>query len=544
MKYRFLAMAASLCCLMSCVKTNTEIGGSLIPIDQSYTFYTAEIPLEEIEMRMADSLSGYSQTRATIGAIDDEVYGLTTRGCVITLVPLFDETLDFGTDPQYNNFHFAMATDTLNMIDQSLEKIIQNVNVYELDEPLNPDKTYDCNSKIAHGTKRITKSVPVFNGGDSLSFDFSKEYGKRYMDITSSDLADFDTYLKKFPGIYIETDEPFGNSGRIDMFNLQLDYDSDYGYITGNCASLSFNAIYDGERRDTTFYFYYSATDFYDVDSLLTNSGTGSFPEYCLNVTTQQTRHNAGWAHDKIYVEGGGGLKPAVSAKYIKKLVENEISANGGIPSETVISKATLIFPFEFPEDYTEVDNIWPAVLSPTCRVIGSAATSFMGLTDASSSDENQGDINRSTCQYEPDITYHLQELLKIDEDDKDARTTTYLNNGSYDIWLLIMANEEVTTTSSSSSDLSEYYQYLAYQSYYSSMYGGYSSGYGYSDYYSNYYNYMLMAQYASSSSSSTSYQTMLDKDRFYRATLNGPTSKNERKPVLKITYGIPLKAE
>ena len=135
-----------------------------------------------------------------------------------------------------------------------------------------------------------------------------------------------------------------------------------------------------------------------------------------------------------------------------------------------------------------------------------------------------------------------MQEILKVDENDSEDSKTKRYNKGSYDIWLLIMANETVTTTSTGNQDLSDMYNYLAYQSYYNSMYGGYGYGYGsgYGSYYSNYYSYAMMAAYASSSSTSTKVSVQLDKDRFYKAALNGPTCSNGRVPQLQITFAIP----
>ena len=79
--------------------------------------------------------------------------------------------------------------------------------------------------------------------------------------------------------------------------------------------------------------------------------------------------------------------------------------------------------------------------------------------------------------------------------------------------------------------------------------YGGYGyGGYGYGGYggygYNNYYNYLMMAQYASASNSSTttSSSVELDKDRFYSAVLNGPGASDS--PKLKITFSAPKKAE
>ena len=48
----------------------------------------------------------------------------------------------------------------------------------------------------------------------------------------------------------------------------------------------------------------------------------------------------------------------------------------------------------------------------------------------------------------------------------------------------------------------------------------------------------MMLAQMMSASSQQTySYNSELDKDRFYRAVLCGPES--ERKPVFRVTYAV-----
>ena len=534
-----LAGVASAVCCLSCVESNYKVGGDLVPVGQTYTFYTVEAPLTDVYVRMADSLSGFSSSRITIGAVRDSEYGLTTRGSVVSLIPLVDGEMDFGTNPEFKSFHFSAAKDTVSVASADQASILQTIKVYELSRAVETTKDYDCNTPFPHGSKTITRGTPVFNGEDSLSFYFSDEFGKKYMDITADDLKDINTYLKKFPGIYIETAEPQGEGGRIDMFDLQLDYDSDYGYIEGNYAKLSFSAEYNGERKDSSFLFYYGADKFYDLDSLFSSTSSGEYPQYALNLTSQETGDRVGYATDKISIEGGGGLKPVISAAQLKKIAEEAIASKGGDPKKAVINKASLVFPFEAPARIEDLDE-WPDVLSPTCRIKQDEITRFMGLTDSGSSYEDQGDINRSILEYSPDITFHLQELIKIDPDDASDTKIEKLNKGYYDIWLLIMADEVITTTTSGSSDLSEMYQYLAYQSYYNDMYGGYGSYGGYSNYYSNYYNYAMMAAYASQSTTTSSISTQLDKDRFYKATLNGPSAANGRVPRFEITFAIP----
>ena len=152
--------------------------------------------------------------------------------------------------------------------------------------------------------------------------------------------------------------------------------------------------------------------------------------------------------------------------------------------------------------------------------------------------------MDRSLLCYSPDITYHMQEILKIDESKTENTRTKYLLSGNYDIWLLVMAREEKITVNTASQETKDMLNYMMYSSYYNSMYGGYGGygGYGYGGYgnsYNNYLNYAMMAQMYSQSTTSVSYEVKLDIDRFYRATLHGPKSAGSV-PMVKLTFALP----
>jgi len=523
--------------LVSCVGTDQSLGGDFIPTDQKYDFHTAEFDLDEIWMKSIDSLTAYSSRRITIGSIRDETFGLFSRGSVVTLVPVLD-SVDFGKDPVFKRFKFKAGADSLSVADESQMNILQNVNVYALTEPLG-SKDYFSRAEVKHGSKRITKGVPVVNGRDSLTFEFTEDYGKQYLSMTQDDLKDLETYTKKFPGIYLCTDEPTGIGGRFDMYKfdiLQTVASTSGSYIsrTDNYAILYFNGEFDGERRDSSLMFYFSPVEMQNLDSLINVNKLPS--QYVFNVDRHESDHLVGKAGDKIYIEGGSGVKPVVPASEIRSLVNEEIVRKGGDPATALISKATIEMPFDFPEDYTTMFR-YPKVLSPTIKISTDTTVTFAGLTDASASDENQGDVNRSLCNYAPDITHHVQQIIRKKTDDSTL--------SNYDIWFLVMWYETTTTTNSEAEEMANYYQQLAYASYYNQLYGGYgygSYGYGYGSYgsyYNNYYNYQAMAQYAYSSATTTTSSTELDKDRYYRAVLRGPESEG-RKPKLKVTFAIP----
>lgn len=531
---RFCIAAMMALGIVSCVNIDERLGGDLVATNQKYDIYTAEIPLEEIQMRTVDSLVAFSSKRITFGSIRDDEFGLSRRGSVVTLVPVLD-TFDFGKNPKFSKFTFRCGGDSISVSDKSQMKILQNVNVYELTEPIDNTKDF-AQSEIKHGSKRITKGVPIVNGSDSLVFEFNEEYGKKYFDITQDDLEDLDRYTKKFPGIYLTTDDPAGNGGRFNMFSFDI-MESSNGYMTrkDNYAVLYFNSEYEGERKDSLLMFYFSPTKMQDLDSLMNKNTLPS--QYVFNVDYhEKTSEYEGVAKDKIYIEGGSGIKPMVPSEHIRDLVRKAVTDRGGDPKTALITKATIELPFTFPEDYESMFK-YPMTLSPTIKISQDSTVTYAGLTDASISTENQGDINRSLCEYAPDITHHIQQILRLDDDADFDR---------YDIWFLIMWYATNTTYNADAGELADYYQQLAYYSYYNAIYGGgyggYGGGYGgYSNMYSGYYSYLMMAQYASSAATTTSTSAEMDKDHYYCATLNGPESK-DRKPMLKICFALPKK--
>ncbi len=535
-----MAFAAGVLC-SSCINKNQSLGESMIPDNQMYNIYTAEFPIEDIEQEMADSLSRYSMYKFTFGAVKDETFGLTTRTAAFTLVPVND-TLDFGKNARFRQFHLSAVSDSVSYADPSQAYILQNVNVYELEKPIDYTK---LNPELAYTKKRITDGVPVYTGTDSLSIDFSQEFGEKYMTITNADLDTITNYKKRFPGIVISTDEPTGFGGRINMFRLPIAVSD--GSIYGSYAELKITADYGSRTAvDTSFLFYLGPLQLYDLAGVTSTSVT-SQTQIAYDQTTHSSKSLAGKADEKVLMEGGCGLKPVIKAKPLREKILEIISRYTDDPKSAVVSKATIELPFEFPDDYTSMYQ-FPIAVSPTCRIATDTSVTFAGITDSSVSDENQGDINRSKCEYAPDITHHIQEVIKLKDDSK-------IDN--YDIWLLAMATETIASSSSSSSSYDDdYYQQLMYYNYYNSMYNGYGYGgygyggygsYGYNSLYNNYYNYaMLQSMYSSSSSSSsgsTSETSMMDNHRYYRAVLNGPGAEKNR-PMFRITFAVPKSAE
>ena len=596
---RLAAIGAILFSSASCIDINERLGENFIPTDQLWDVFIESAPLENVVLKTADSLSAYSAKRFTFGAIYNEELGLTTKSTSFTLVPVIND-IDFGENTVVRQFRFNAVRDTLSTMNDNEQRMLQNVYVYSLKKQLdstvlytnafNPgvyyeNETVDNRERFIDFSKYITTGIPVYSGGDSLAFDFSKAYANEVIEgirkfrkeTTEEEQDSLKYYLNYVPGIYIESDTPVGEGGRINMFDLALEFD-DYGYMSGNYAELKVTADYEDRKQvDTSFIFIFGPSSLIADDA-----STSDIPsQYAFNASDYATSAlyneavKAGEeglsAADKIIVEGGSGLKPVILAKEIKEKLHNMITAANIVNAEeVVINKATITLPYNVNADWSKLDK-YPIILSPTVRLRSSSDekyVSYAGLTDSSIESENQGDINRSLSQYAPDISHHVQEILKLEKKNDETEAEFEARVASYDIWMLIMS-EEKTSSSSSSSSSNDYYNNLLYNSYYNNMmydpygygygYGGYGygyGGYGYGgyggyggyDYSSNYYNYMMTAMYAnaSTSSSTDSYTTDLDKDRYFDATLNGTKSSTDIKslPRLTVTFAAPKTAE
>ena len=555
-KFLTLSLAAAALLAGSCIKVDNSLGEDLVDKSLLFDTYTVEFNLEDIQLKHSSELSGYSDTHITIGAIRDDVFGLTTRESAFCIIPAQD-TLDLGVNPKAVSFNLRFAVDTISCARDDQAHIIQNIYVTELTEPLSTQDR-STTRPIPHGDKLITDGVPVCNGESDLYFNFTQEFAQKYVDAlaklgpvfkdrSSDDGIDrYDDIVKALPGIHLRTDEPKGEGGRINLFDLScLSVANNYYYRNNNIAVLTVRSTWNGVQKDSSFVLIPGEPALFNEAESLDNNE--KFYQYAFNRTTHSTQEHA--ADENIYIEGGSGLKPVILARELRDKTLAAIAQTPGNAKKAVIVKATIVLPFEMPEDYRDM-KYFPTMLSPTVRTTvkdedNNEYITFAGLTDASISTEDQGDINRSNLVYSPDITYHLQEILS--RNDLDTATDA-------DIWLLTLHTDKVETANGSLYD-NEYYQQMMYAMYYNSLYGdgygyggyGYGGygygygGYGYGSYYSNYYNYMMMAQMASQSQQQGyTYTTELDIARYYCGKLCGPDS--EKKPYFRVTFALPKK--
>lgn len=577
LKKLLYVMLAALLSAVACVKVDTNLGQNLAPHEHRYEVFCENIPLENIRVQRVDSTYAYSNFRITVGAVKDDEFGLTVKSSAFTLVPL-DSILNFGRETEFLGFFLTMSRDSLSLPVGEDPRVAQTLRVYALNSncDINNTKEFLYTEDVKKIDQALISEEPitdytlVYQGEDTLNMHFRPEFynglkakwlakakenekHEKVFKVDHFDTLSNSSYLKDFPGIYLTCDEPAAsNKGRFNLFQLKLAVNTSTYVISGNYAELRFKAKYgtNTEYTDTSFIFLFGPqsipTDAASLPIQEAFNGISHSPLHALDGMTLAADNKSYTAGSKIYLEGGAGLRPVISAKEIRdslfrRFAKHKIKDN----NKVIIDQASVAFSFKEPADFDILEQ-YPVIFAPMHisrykvkdRVYGETQTiaylDFPPITDAGVSAEDQGAVDRSNLEYSPDISFHAQHLLKMkDPSDDDL--------AKQDIWMFIKAPETIVTQAVSNAD-ADYYNQLMYYSYLNSMYGGGYGGYGgygynnYNSYYSMMYYYSMMN---SSNGSTSSVQNMADPARYYNAVLCGPDDA-ENHPVLRVVYSVP----
>jgi hypothetical protein len=453
---------------VSCISTNKSLGGSLVPTDQNLNVYTTSMDLP-VTMEMTDSIQSSSSSYLAVGSINTPELGTMTVGSAFDLVPETD-SMRFEGDPKFVKFYIDAVFSSHKTLDDNQAGIIQNLYFYPLTRILDTTDIYAYSLKPEDYEKKlICKGIPAYDGSGSVEVDMT-DWAAKYLSATDEELDSLNLFAENFTGIYMTTDPQESSiyGGRINY----LDLSSTYGYLEYERTDST------GARTDTTVAFtlgYRTALNVYKSSSENLVSGSPT---------------------KKLYVEGMSGIKPYISAAKLRQTIEDWAEENGLDMSKIIVTRASMVFPFEYDGDYLKLDNNYPSYLYPNQRTTSGGYTYFAPLSEIYDSMNDKGAINRSNLYYKPDVTLYIQDII---HDPADSISS------ADDIWLVPVS--ETKSSSSSSSDYSNYYSY----------------------YYYYYYGY-------NTSSSSTTYYTT-DYIDYYAATLNGNLSDNG--PRLELTYTV-----
>lgn len=456
--FRALILSAISCTIVfSCITADKSVGSDFIPNEHILHIKRASFRLP-VGLKMLDSLQGVSDTYITVGAFETEEFGVAKFGSAGNIAPT-STTLNLGKDARIISTYLSIplstqsTVTTSNILSPSQEGIAQNFNVYRLKRTID-STTLFANSLTAndYDSTPLNTSALTYFGGDSIFVYLDNSLGAELLTASENELDSLDLFAKKFKGLYIKCDDPIPGmkGGRLSLFEKS----SAYLYLKYNFQPTWEEGL---ERKDTLIslsfgYNYILNTAEYSSKSLETSEPLEILP-----------------------IEGMGGINPYIDAKSLKDTLDAWAVKEGYDPSKIIIAKASLVFPFELPQNTDIISYSYPSYLFPAHRKQINDTTRtkyYYPFDDYNSTDNPLGIMNRSLMQYECDFSTTIQQIINKNIDEIDS---------TYNIWLYPLMSET-------------------------------DSYYGYTYYYINNYNY-------------------------FNAKINGP--KAERYPELKIVYAV-----
>ena len=411
----------------SCITTDKTVGEKYVPEDQYLKIALDSFALP-LKIKSADSVQTASTAYMAIGSIRTEEFGLAKFGSAANICPS-STALDFGEDPQIVSIYmlaplaevssYSTMERTSIYFDQSQSNIVQNFHVYRLNRYIDSSMLFHNSIKESdYSPVPLNMNEVVYAGGDSIKIYLDNSLGAELLTATDEELDTISRFVKRFGGLYITSDEPIGSDigGRLNLFSRSA---------TVIYMKYNFKPTWDEnlERKDTLVSFVFG-------DS------------YCINTISLSSKgkESNNTSLKELPVEGSAGVNPYIDAQELKSIIDNWIAEMGYDPSKIVVGKATLTFPFEFPEDFSEIDNKYPPYLFPVQRRNINDTTFikyYYPFSDNSSTDNPLGEINRSTGNYICDFTSTVQQLIANDASEIDD---------TYNIWLYPIVQETDAT--------------------------------------------------------------------------------------------------
>lgn len=426
----------------SCINMDNTMGSDLVPDDHILKVNTAQIDLP-IAMAIPDSMQSDSYS-IILGTIYDDLFGKISVNSAVGLYIREVDSIDFGVNPVLKRAYIEMTIDSTAVLTDDQSKIIQNIKLYELNRALDTTTLFSNSLKRSdYSEKPINSNISATNGS-SIYFELKQDFAEKLINTPKEVIDSVDLFHKYHHGLFFAMDLPEGEQG------------GRLNYISCSGKNIRLEMIYnDPDKnlydRDTTFYIY------------LGSYGLSSYSPMALNVfENHNPKFDIENIEDKIYIAPFNGVKPQISAKELKSAIENWAEENSIDLSKIVISRASLEFPFDENTDYLEL-NKFPISLYPCLRSKVADTLSvryYMPLEDINITSVNHGNIDRSLSFYKPDITSHLNKLIKND----------YSKIGYYDdIWMIPITTYTDSYTGSTYYDINS-------DSYYKGVLNGTSS--------------------------------------------------------------------
>ena len=115
-----------------------------------------------------------------------------------------------------------------------------------------------------------------------------------------------------------------------------------------------------------------------------------------------------------MIVDGLAGVKPFIDMTQVRGMISDWAASINTPVDKIVISKAELVFPYEYPQNY-KVLSQYPPQLYLATKSDGEAYNSrkYYQLLNEISFTDDKGNMNKSLLTYNLNITSYFQSLLK-----------------------------------------------------------------------------------------------------------------------------------
>lgn len=374
--------------LTSCIETDKGTGAMLVPGDHILTVSSVKFDLP-VQMKLSDSLQTAHSGTLIVGSHKDPHLGTVKASAAFQFEPALTKH-NFGESPVAKSFKMYMTIENTTFFREEDRNIPQNFNLYKLTKEL--DSTVIYNNSL---TEQDYSPLPlnlggnVFFGGDTLVMDISLDYAQELVTATKQERDSIFFFQKKFKGLYMTADSKPGEleGGRINSTTPSSIY-----------FLLSYRHV-DSENnidRDSLIAYYVKDNGLH------------------VNRLEHSSKHlESSNPQDKIFMEGLAGIKPYIDFSEVKQNITDWANGKKINVNKLIIAKAEIRLPFEYPQDYLEL-NYFPSQLFICTRVdsIGGNMILYDPIEDLSYSNSN-GSINRSNKYYSLDISSYLQKVIQ-----------------------------------------------------------------------------------------------------------------------------------
>ena len=407
----FILACAAIMALPSCITVDKRLGEDYIPTDQKLQMGTVTLPLPIRQMTM-DSLQARSSNSFILGRIKTEELGTADFSFAADVYPSL-AGVNFGKDAVVTKAYLSIALLSSHIIDPQEKKIMQEVEVFRLKEPLDTDMIYSnsYSDQLFYDPVPInTQSVEIF-GNDSINTYISNDYAQELIVATQRELDTLEYFARSHRGLYFRVKpnayDPVG--GRVNLF----DFTNATLYVWINFQPTWGENL---NKKDTIITYnigYLNALNISTYSSQGLKSAEGESPR------------------EEIIFEGIGGVKPYITMKDLRQTLDNWIVSSGLDREKLVIAKATINLPFKREALLAGEDLTYPSSLFPANRFLDTTDNKvyYAPLKDVNTSGNTYGAMNRSLAQYTGDVSSFIHKVIHKDLAELESK------GDEYNIW-------------------------------------------------------------------------------------------------------------